>query len=66
MTFGGVLPCYWLGWQPKEKQLSTKPKKLWRGYAHFPEKFAALGASFELTEPSGEQVKGYAVAEFGH
>ena len=41
-------------------------EKLWRGYAHFPEKFAALGASFELTEPSGEQVKGYAVAEFGH
>jgi UDP-N-acetylglucosamine 1-carboxyvinyltransferase len=41
-------------------------EKLWRGYAHFPEKFAALGASFTLDEPTGEQVTGYAVAEFGH
>lgn len=41
-------------------------EKLWRGYAHFPDKFAALGASFTLEEAPEERVKRYAVAEFRH
>jgi UDP-N-acetylglucosamine 1-carboxyvinyltransferase len=40
-------------------------EKLWRGYAHFVDKFTALGARLVIDEIPTKRVTGYAVAQFG-